>query len=86
MAGQIPPIDFVTFLLFVGVIIVWLSLGSWGATLLTRMHYLEPDSPQVARGSEVTRRVGPRSVSPQMILMIFGPILLIIALVLPKHS
>jgi hypothetical protein len=86
MAGSIAPIDISTFLVFVIVIIVWLGLGSWGATILTRKNYLEPDSPQVARSSDVMRRVGPRSVSPQMVLSVLGPILLIIALGLPRRS
>jgi hypothetical protein len=86
MAGRIAPIDVATFLVFVFAIIVWLALGSWGASILTRKKYLSPDSPQVARGSDVVRRVGPSSVSPQMVLAFIGPILLIIAVVLPKRS
>jgi|GEM_PF-6340878 hypothetical protein len=86
MAGRIASIDPFTFLVFVMAVIVWLSLGSWGASILTRKNYLAPDSPQVARGSDVVRRVGPRSVSPQMVLMVLGPILLIIAAVLRKKS
>jgi len=86
MAGRIAPIDFSTFLVFVIVVIVWLALGSWGATILTRKNYLSPDKPQVTRGSDVVRRVGPSSVSPQMVLAFLGPILLIVALVLPKKS
>ena len=86
MAGRIAPIDFSTFLVFVIVVIVWLALGSWGATILTHKNYLSPDKPQVARGSDVVRRVGPSSVSPQMVLAFLGPILLIVALVLPKKS
>jgi hypothetical protein len=62
---------------------VWFALGSWGASILTRKNYLEADRPQATRSSEVTRRVGPRSVSPQMVLAILGPILLMIALLLP---
>lgn len=80
------PIDLFSFVLFVLVIIVWIALGSWGATILTRKNYLAPDSPQVARSSDVVRRVGPRSVSPQMVLMVLGPILLIVAAVLPQRS
>jgi hypothetical protein len=71
---------------FVIAVIVWLGLGSWGATILTRKNYLAPDSPQVARSSDVVRRVGPRSVSPQMVLMCLGAILLVVAVVLPKRD
>jgi len=86
MAGSIAPIDISTFLVFVIAVVVWLALGSWGASILTRKNYLESDSPQVARSSEVTRREGPRSVSPQMVLAFLGPILLIMALLLPARS
>ena len=86
MAGRIAPIDVSTFLAFVIAVIVWLSLGSWGASILTRKNYLSPDGPQVAQGSDIVRRVGPRSVSPQIVLSFLGPILLIVALVLPKRS
>lgn len=72
MAGRIAPIDLPTFLVFIIAIIVWLSLGSWGASILTRKNYLASDSPQVVRSSEITRRMGPRSVSPQMILAFLG--------------
>ena len=75
-----------SFLAFVIVVIVWLALGSWGASILTRKNYLSSDSPEVARSSEVTRRMGPRSVSPQMVLCFLGPILLLVAVVLPKKS
>jgi hypothetical protein len=74
------------FIVFVIGVIVWLALGSWGASILTRKNYLASDSPQVARSSEITRRIGPRSVSPQLILSVLGPIVLIIAAVLPKRS
>jgi hypothetical protein len=73
------------FIVFVIGVIVWLALGSWGASILTRKNYLASDSPQVARSSEITRRIGPRSVSPQLILSVLGPIVLIIAAVLPKR-
>jgi hypothetical protein len=86
MAGRIASVDFSTFLIFIIAIIVWLSLGSWGASILTRKNYLESDSPQVSRSSDVVRRMGPLSVSPQMILAVAGPVVLIIALVLPKRS
>jgi hypothetical protein len=75
-----------SFLVFIIVVVVWLALGSWGASILTRKNYLSSDSPQVARTSDVTRRMGPRSVSPQMVLSFLGPPLLIVALVLPKKS
>jgi hypothetical protein len=84
MAGRIAPIDFSTFLVFIIAVIVWLSLGSWGATILTRKNYFESDSPQVARSSDIVRRMGPRSVSPQMALMVLGLVLLVVAIVLPK--
>ena len=84
MAGRIAPIDFSTFLVFSIAVVVWLALGSWGATILTRKNYLGSDSPEVARTSDVVRRVGPRSVSPQMVLSFLGLPLLIVALVLPK--
>jgi hypothetical protein len=74
------------FLVFVIAVIVWLALGSWGASILTRKNYLSPDSPQVTRRSNIVRRVGPRSVSPQMVLAFLGPILLIVAVVLPRRS
>lgn len=86
MAGSIAPVDISTFLVFVIAVVIWLALGSWGASILTRKNYLESDSPRVARSSEVTRRVGPRSVSPQMVVAFLGPILLIIALLLPARS
>ena len=86
MAGRIASIDFGTFLVFIIAVIVWLGLGSWGASILTRKNYLAPDSPQVARSSDVMRRVGPRSVSPQMVLAFLGPAVLIVALILPKRS
>jgi hypothetical protein len=75
-----------SFLVFVIVVIVWLALGSWGASILTRKNYLGSDSPEVTRTSDVVRRMGPRSVSPQMVLSVLGPLLLIVALVLPKKS
>ena len=75
-----------SFLAFVIVVIVWLALGSWGASILTRKNYLSSDSPEIARSSDVTRRMGPRSVSPQMVLSFLGPILLLVAVVLPKKS
>ena len=75
-----------SFLVFVIVVIVWIALGSWGASILTRKNYLSTDSPQVAPGSDVVRRVGPRSVSPQMVLSFLGPILLVVALMLPRKS
>ena len=75
-----------SFLVFIVVVIVWLALGSWGASILTRKHYLGSDSPEVARTSDVVRRVGPRSVSPQLVLMVLGPIVLVIAAVLPHRS
>ncbi len=74
------------FIIFILVVIAWLALGSWGASILTRKHYLSTDSPQVARSSDVVRRVGPRSVSPQMVLAFLGPIVLIIALIMPERS
>jgi hypothetical protein len=74
------------FIVFVLAVIVWVGLGSWGATILTRKNYLAPDSPQVARSSDLVRRVGPRSVSPQMVLSFLGPILLLVAVVLPRKS
>jgi hypothetical protein len=73
-----------SFIVFVVAVGVWLALGSWGASILTHKNYLDSDSPQVARSSDVVRRVGPRSVSPQMVLMCLGPILLVAAVVLPK--
>ena len=73
-----------SFIVFVVGVIVWLALGSWGASILTRKNYLASDSPQVSRTSEITRRVGPRSVSPQMVLAFLGPILLVVAAVLPQ--
>jgi hypothetical protein len=75
-----------SFFAFVISVIVWIALGSWGASILTRKNYLSTDSPQVAQGSDVVRRVGPRSVSPQMVLSFLGPILLIVALLLPRKS
>ncbi len=75
-----------SFIVFVVAMIVWVALGSWGASILTRKNYLSPDSPQAARSSDVVRRVGPRSVSPQMVLSFLGPILLIVAVVLPARS
>jgi len=75
-----------SFLVFVIVVIVWIAVGSWGASILTRKNYLGSDSPQVAQGSDIVRRVGPRSVSPQIVLSFLGPILLIVALVLSKRS
>jgi hypothetical protein len=75
-----------SFLAFVIVVIAWLALGSWGASILTRKNYLSSDSPEIARSSDVTRRMGPRSVSPQMVLSFLGPILLLVAVVLPKKS
>ena len=75
-----------SFIVFVLAVIVWIALGSWGASILTRKNSLSPDSPQVAPSSDMVRRVGPRSVSPQMVLSFLGPILLIVALVLPKRS
>ena len=86
VAGNPPALDFGAFLVFIIAVVVWLGLGSWGASILTRKNYLAPDSPQVARGSDVVRRMGPRSVSPQMVLAFLGPILLIIAAVLPARS
>jgi hypothetical protein len=86
MAGRIASVDFSTFLVFIIAIIVWLSLGSWGASILTRKNYLAPDSPQAARSSNVIRNMGPLSVSPQMVLAVAGPIVLMIAFVLPKRS
>ncbi len=75
-----------SFIVFVIAVAVWVALGSWGASILTRKNYLSPDSPQAARSSDVVRRVGPRSVSPQMVLSFLGPILLIVAVVLPARS
>jgi hypothetical protein len=75
-----------SFIAFVLVVIVWIALGSWGASTLTRKNYLSSDSPQVVRNSDVVRRVGPRSVSPQIVLSFLGPILLIVAVALPKRS
>jgi hypothetical protein len=75
-----------SFIAFVLAVVVWIALGSWGASILTRKNYLSSDSPQVARGSDLVRRVGPRSVSPQMVLSFLGPILLIVAVVLPTRS
>ncbi len=75
-----------SFIAFVIAVIVWIALGSWGASILTRKNYLDSDSPQVAHGSDIVRRVGPRSVSPQMVLSFLGVILLIVAAVLPKRS
>ncbi len=86
MAGQMAAIDFSAFLVFIIVVIAWLALGSWGATILTRKNYLAADSPQAVHSSNVIRNVGPRSVSPQMVLTFLGPVLLIIAVVLPKKS
>jgi hypothetical protein len=74
------------FIVFVLGVIVWLALGSWWASILTRENYLASDSPQVARSSEVARHMGSRSASLQMVLAVFGPIVLIVALVLPKRS
>ena len=75
-----------SFIVFVVVVIVWLALGSWGASILTRKNYMSSDSPQVAHRSDVVRRVGPRSVSPQIVLSFLGPIILITAMVLPQRS
>ncbi len=75
-----------SFIVFVLAVVVWVALGSWGASILTRKNYLDSDSPQVARSSDIVRRVGPRSVSPQMVLSFLGPILLIVAVVLPTRS
>jgi hypothetical protein len=86
MAGSIASIDPLTFLVFIIAVIAWLGLGSWGTSLLTRKNYLAPDSPQVAHGSDVVRRMGPISVSPQMVLAVLGPIILIVAVILPRRS
>jgi hypothetical protein len=75
-----------SFLAFVVVVGVWIALGSWGASILTRKNYLSPDNPQVTHDSGVVRRVGPRSVSPQMVLAFLGPLVLLVAVVLPKKS
>ena len=75
-----------SFLVFVLAVIVWIAVGSWGASILTRKNYLSSDSPQVAQSSDLVRRVGPRSVAPQIVLSFLGPIVLIVALVLPKRS
>ena len=86
VAGQLPALDLGGFLAFIVAVVVWIGLGSWGASILTRKNYLDPDSPQVSRSSDMVRRVGPRSVSPQMVLSFLGPILLLIAVVLPRKS
>ena len=86
VAGQLPTPDPGAFLVFVIAVVVWIGLGSWGASILTRKNYLAPDGPQQARSSEEVRRVGPRSVSPQMVLSFLGPILLLIAVVLSRKS
>jgi hypothetical protein len=86
VVGQLPALDLGGFLAFVIAVVVWIGLGSWGASILTRKNYLAPDSPQIARSSDFVRRVGPRSISPQMVLSFLGPILLITALVLPGKS
>ena len=75
-----------SFMVFVLAAVVWVVLGSWGASILTRKNYLGSDSPQVVRSSDVVRRVGPRSVSPQIVLSFLGPLLLIAALILPTRS
>ena len=75
-----------SFIMFVLAVIVWLALGSWGASILTRKNYISSDSPQVTGSSNVVRRVGPRSVSPQMVLSFLGPLLLIVAAMLPGKS
>ncbi len=75
-----------SFIVFVLAVVAWIVLGSWGASILTRKNYLSPDNPQVVRSSDIVRRVGPRSVSPQIILSFLGPILLIAAVVLPTRS
>jgi hypothetical protein len=86
VVGQLPALDLGAFLVFVLAVVVWLALGSWGATILTRKNYLAPDSPQFTRNSDVGRRLGPRSVSPQMVLSFLGPILLLGAVLLPKKQ
>jgi hypothetical protein len=75
-----------SFIVFVLAVVVWVALGSWGASILTRKNYLGSDSPQAVRSSDIVRRVGPRSVSPQIVLSFLGPILLIAAVVLPPRS
>ncbi len=75
-----------SFIVFVLAVIVWLVLGSWGASILTHKNYLSSDSPSVAKSSEIARRMGPRSVSPQIVLSFLGPILLIMAVILPRRS
>lgn len=86
VVGQLPALDFGAFLVFVIAVVFWIGLGSWGASILTRKNYLAPDSPQIACSSDMVRRVGPRSVSPQMVLSFLGPILLLVAVVLPRKS
>ena len=86
VVSQLPAIDLSAFLAFIIAVIVWLALGSLGATLLTRKNYLAPDSPQAVHSSNIIRNMGPRSVSPQMVLSFLGPILLLVAAVLPRRS
>ncbi len=86
MAGSLEHLDFSAFLMFIVAVIIWLALGSWGASILTHKNYLAPDSPQAVHSSNVIRNMGPRSVSPQIVLSFLGPILLIVAAILPKRS
>lgn len=74
------------FIAFVLAVIVWIALGSWGASILTRKNYLSSDGPRVTNDSNITHRMGPPSISPQIVLSFLGPVLLILAVVLHKRS
>jgi hypothetical protein len=74
-----------SFIVFVIVVVVWLALGMWGATLLTRKAYFKPEN--LAAGPHATfgQRMPTAGIAIQYLPIFLGPLVLF-AVLLPKKS
>lgn len=74
-----------SFLGFVVILIVWLVAGLLGASLLTRKGYLAPERSTTSVRPVYTHRTTSSGVPAQYGVVFFGPISLIVGLLLPQR-
>ena len=70
---------------FVVILIGWLVAGSIGVALLTKKGYLAPESATARIRPEYTHRTTSSGVPVQYLVAFFGPVALIVGLLLPQR-
>ena len=72
-------------IVFVVVVVVWLALGMWGATLLTRKAYFKPENLAAGLHATFGQRMPTAGIAIQYLLAFQG-LLVLFAVLLPKKS